>query len=247
LRDACRPARVAAEPRPVTAVAVPPPDATEAQVKDILAQAGLPIPESTMVSNSSEAHEAVLAVGGRAVFKAVVPGLLHKSDAGGVVIDVVQDGAAAAFEQCAALGGEVLVERFVPGGVEVLVSVSPSPLGRVVTVGVGGVLTEVMADVAVTLAPVSGEDIEELLDRTRVGTLLAGVRGGVPADRAALVSVIERVAQTVAQWPQDMELELNPVSVLADGCWILDAVAHCPTFLDSTNDRGDAPQGEGEN
>lgn len=245
LRDACRPARVATTTRPGAGASVPPPDATEAQVKAILAQAGLPIPESTMVSNSGEAHEAVRAVGGRAVFKAVVPGLLHKSDAGGVVIDVDEAGAAAAFEQCAALGGDVLVERFVPGGVEVLVSVSPSPLGRVLTVGVGGVLTEVMADVAVTLAPVSSQEIEELLDRTRVGTLLAGVRGGAPADRAALVSVIERVVQVAAQWPADMELELNPVTVLADGCWILDAVAHRPSSHDVADDRGDAPRGEG--
>jgi len=247
LRDACRPGRATESLGLVSEVAVPASNATEAQVKEILATAGLPIPESMLVSNAAEAQQAVLDVGGRSVFKAVVPGLLHKSDAGGVVIDVEQAGAEAAFDQCAALGGEVLVERFVPGGVEVLVSVSPSPLGRVITVGVGGVLTEVMADVAVTLAPVSGEDIEELLGRTRVGTLLAGVRGGVPADRAALVSVIERVAQTVAQWPEDMELELNPVTVLADGCWILDAVAHRPSSLDSTNDRGETPQGEGEN
>ena len=247
LRDACRPGRATGSLGLVAEVAVPASNATEAQVKEILATAGLPIPESMLVANAAEAQQAVVAVGGRSVFKAVVPGLLHKSDAGGVVIDVEPAGAEAAFDQCAALGGEVLVERFVPGGVEVLVSVSPSPLGRVITVGVGGVLTEVMADVAVTLTPVGSEDIEELLDRTRVGTLLAGVRGGAPADRAALVSVVERVAQTVAQWPEDMELELNPVTVLADGCWILDAVAHRPTSLDSTNDRGETPQGEGEN
>jgi len=160
------------------------------------------------------------------VLKAVVPGLLHKSDAGGVVVDVGPDRADAAFDQCAALGGEVLVERFVPGGVEVLVGVTPSPMGRVLTVGVGGVLTEVVSEVAVTLLPATSQDIDDLLDRTRLGRLLAGVRGAAPADRAALVETIGALVDAVSTWPQDMEIELNPVTVLKSGCWILDAVVH---------------------
>jgi len=224
LRDARGP--VASETIALYPVApVPPDNATEDQVKGALSQAGLPVPESILVDDAGAARAAVQRVGGRAVFKAVVPGLLHKSDAGGVVLDVDEAQSDSAFEACANLGGTVLVERFVPGGVEVLVGITTSPLGRVLTVGVGGVLTEIVADVAVTLLPVTPDEIETLLDRTAVGRLLGGVRGAAPADRAALVELIARFSDAVRDWPIE-EIELNPVTVLAEGCWILDAVAH---------------------
>lgn len=231
LRDACRgplgevPGRTSADAKSV-GVPVPEPSATEDQVKARLAEAGLPIPSSRLVVDPSDASEAVIAMGGRGVFKAVVPGLLHKSDAGGVIVDVAPDAATDAFERCAALGGEVLVEQFIPGGVEVLVGITPSPMGRVLTVGVGGVLTEVVADVAVTLLPATESDIDALLDKTRVGTLLSGVRGSPPADRKALVRTIARLIDAIDGWPLDVEIELNPITVLTDGCWILDAVVH---------------------
>ena len=227
LRDACRqPAHVPQSHGRADAAAVPADGATEDQVKSILAEAGLPVPASRGVTDGLDAEQAVADMGGRAVFKAVVPGLLHKSDAGGVIVDVPPDRAALSYEQCAALGGQVLVEQFVPGGVEVLVGITPSPMGRVLTVGVGGVLTEVVADVAVTLLPATEQDIDALLDRTRVGSLLAGVRGAAPADRRALVATIFRLVNATATWPGDVEIELNPVTVLTDGCWILDAVVH---------------------
>lgn len=227
LRDASRgPAATVADRAGAAGVPAPPPSATEDQIKALLGSGGLPIPASTLVSNAADAASAVAEMGGRAVFKAVVPGLLHKSDAGGVIVDVAPDGAAAAFDRCAALGGEVLVEQFIPGGVEVLVGITPSPVGRVVTVGVGGILTELVADVAVALAPVSEADVESLLDQTRVGRLLAGVRGAPPADRAALVRTIVQLVDLTDEWPEDLEVELNPVTVLEQGCWILDAVVH---------------------
>jgi acyl-CoA synthetase (NDP forming) len=226
LRDACRgPIEVKATATGAD-VPAPPESATEDQVKAALAAGGLRIPASVLVADEQAAADAVMSMGGRGVFKAVVPGLLHKSDAGGVIVDVDVQGAASAFDRCAALGGEVLVEQFVPGGVEVLVGITPSPMGRVLTVGVGGVLTELVADVAVTLLPASDQQIDDLLDRTRVGPLLAGMRGAPAADRAALVRTISTLASATTAWPSNMEIELNPVTVLADGCWILDAVAH---------------------
>lgn len=234
LRDACRRPSLATNIHDHVAdqvyAPVPPESATEDQLKAILTDVGLPVPRSTVVADAASAREAVTAMGGRAVVKAVVPGLLHKSDAGGVVVDVNPEQASSAFAQCAALGGEVLVEQFIPGGVEVLVGITPSsmgePMNRVLTVGVGGVLTEIVSDVAVTLLPASMEEIDSLLDRTRVGRLLSGVRGAPAADRRSLVRTIARLAEATSHWPTEMEIELNPVTVLPDGCWILDAVTH---------------------
>jgi hypothetical protein len=149
---------------------------------------------------------------------------LHKSDAGGVALDVTADNIDEVFERLSALGGRVLVERFVPGGTEVIVGVTPSPLGPVLTVGVGGVLTELVADAAVRLLPVTTDDIEEMIDSTVLGRLLSGVRGAPPGDRAAVVDLVAAIADGVRSWPTGFELDLNPVTVVADGCWILDAM-----------------------
>ncbi|WP_202865376.1 acetate--CoA ligase family protein [Ornithinimicrobium sufpigmenti] len=203
----------------------------ESSLKQALAQAGLPVPVGRLVGDRDDALAAVEQAGGRTVFKAVVPGLLHKSEAGGVVLDVTADRAAEVYDRLAALRGpdgstgQVLVEEMVPDGVEVLVGSADTPLGRILTVGVGGVLTEIVADVALRLLPVDRQDVEEMIDETRLAMLLGGVRGRPPADRAALVDTIVRLADLAATLPADAELDLNPITVLAegDGVRILDA------------------------
>ena len=226
--------RYAATSAPIDAVRpaeAPPAGATEQEVKELLAAAGIPVPGGRVATSAEDAREAVAEVGGRAVLKAVVPGLLHKSDAGGVVVDVTAEDAAATWEKVAALGGEVLVEELVPGGVEALVGVSPSPLGPVLALGIGGVLTEVLHDVALRLLPVDKVDVEAMVDETRLGALLSGVRGAAPADREALVETVLRVCELAAGWPAGFELDLNPVTVLAagNGVRVLDAAYVAPT------------------
>ncbi|WP_404388963.1 acetate--CoA ligase family protein [Humibacillus xanthopallidus] len=209
----------------------PPHGASEQDVKDLLAAAGIPVPTGRFVDRADDAAQAVEECGGAAVFKAVVPGLVHKSDAGGVVVGVTPDRAAAAYEQVAGLGGRVWAEELVGGGVEALVGCAPSPLGPVLTVGVGGVLTEVFNDVALRLLPVTAADVEQMVDETRLSTLLAGVRGAAPADRAALVETVCRLAGIVGSWPSGFELDLNPVTVLPQGhgVRVLDAAYIAPT------------------
>ena len=209
---------------------VPSAGASEREMKDLLAAAGIPVPGGRIAHSAQDAVDAVAEVGGLAVLKAVVPGLLHKSDAGGVIVGVTAEDAGGAWEKVASLGGEVLVEEMVPAGVEALVGLSPSPLGPVLTVGVGGVLTEVLHDVALRVLPVGRDDVEAMLDETRLGTLLAGVRGAAPADRDALVETVLRVCEVARGWPPGFELDLNPVTALAagSGVRVLDAAYIAP-------------------
>lgn len=210
----------------------------EHALKTLLRGAGLPVPVGRIVTSADDAVAAVAEAGGRAVAKAVVPGLLHKSDAGGVVLDVTPERAAQVHDRLAALGGQVLVEEMVPGGVEALVGSTDTPLGRIISVGVGGVLTEVVADVALRLLPIGRADVEEMLDETRLGRLLAGVRGQGSADRGALVEAVLGIADLAAELPAGAELDLNPVTVLADGqgCRILDAALALSDALPETGD-----------
>lgn len=207
------------EPRAQASVVVPAPapGAGEQELKALLAGAGLAVPTGRVVDDAGQARACVEQVGGLAVLKAVVPGLVHKTEAGGVCLDVTADTAAETFTRLAALGGQVLVEEMVGSGVEALVGIAASPLGPVLTVGPGGVLTELLDDVALRLLPVTRSDVEQMLDETRLALLLAGVRGSAPADRAALVDTILRVADMVSSWPAGFELDLNPVTVLQPG------------------------------
>jgi len=208
---------------PPVSPATPPRGATEVELKELLATAGLPVPRGRLAADPADAAAAVAEVGRRAVLKAVVPGLVHKTEAGAVVLDVTSETAAAAYHRLAALGGAVLVEEMVSGGVELLVGVAPSPLGPALTVGAGGVLTEVLDDVAVRLLPVTAEDAREMLAELRAAAQLRGVRGRPPADVDALVDLVARLSDLVAGWPPGFELDLNPVVALPAGARVLDA------------------------
>ncbi|HEX5968911.1 MAG TPA: acetate--CoA ligase family protein, partial [Intrasporangium sp.] len=147
-----------------------------------------------------------------------------------VIVGVTPESAASVFARVEELGGGVWVEEQFDGGIEALVGFAPSPLGTVLTVGVGGVLTEVVADVALRVLPVSRDEIDVMLDETRLGVMLAGVRGAPEADREVLVDVVAQLCDVVDGWPSGFELDLNPVTVLprGRGVRVLDAAYVAP-------------------
>jgi len=160
------------------------------------------------------------------VAKAIAPGLLHKSDVGGVILGLDSAAAvAAAVETLAARVAaaghrleRVLLQREVAGGIEALVGVTTDPtFGPLVVCGLGGVLVELLRDVTHHLVPVTDVDAAEMLARLRTARLLDGYRGSPPGDRAALIEVIQRVSALVEALPELRELDLNPVKVLPPG------------------------------
>jgi acyl-CoA synthetase (NDP forming) len=185
----------------------------EAALKGLLAARGIRVPRGRVITDAGQANDAVRDVGGRAVLKAVVPGLVHKSAVGGVRLDITPERAEAAARDLLGIDNAtgVLVEEQISDGVEVLVGIAPTPLGPALTVGCGGVLTELLDDAAVRLLPVSDEDIRDALSQTRVATLLA-------SNTDALVGVIRHVAH---DWRGT--LDLNPVVVTATEAVVLDA------------------------
>ncbi|MEU3064558.1 acetate--CoA ligase family protein [Streptomyces subrutilus] len=197
--------------------------ATEPELKRLLADAGITVPRGRTVTDAEDAVRAVRELGGPAVAKAVVPGLLHKSEAGGVLVGVTEAEAPGAYAKLAALGGAVLFEELAPEGVEVLVGARSTALGTVLTVGLGGVFTELLDDVSHRLLPLAPGDAESMIGELRGAALLRGARGRAAADEAALARVLEGVAGLVASWPGAFELDLNPVRVLPEGAIVLDA------------------------
>jgi len=200
-------------------------DTSEHELKEIWRKSSISVPESIVINSPSEAVDAVRSVGGRAVMKIILPGLLHKSDAGGVLLDITEERAESSAQVLMKLGAgaRILVERFVPKGIEALVGITTSPLGKVLTIGVGGLLTEVIKDSSLRILPVTESDVEEMIDETRLGQLIAGVRGAKPVDRKAFVETVLRITDVTMDWESGFELDINPVAITSDGAWVLDS------------------------
>lgn len=196
-------------------------------VSTILELVGLPlVPARTSAPEPDAAARASATLGYPVVLKAVAKGLLHKSDAGGVALglgdaDAVRDAAIRMKAQVEGAHHELsrfVVEREVQGGIECLVGVTTDPaLGPIVVVGLGGVLVEVLSDVALRLPPVTDLDAREMIDSLRGRKLFDGFRGAAPGDRDALADVVCKVSALVEVAPEIVELDLNPVKVLAPG------------------------------
>jgi acetate---CoA ligase (ADP-forming) len=160
------------------------------------------------------------------VAKALSPGLLPGSDLRGVELGLdAPDALAAGVDRLAARLAEhglrldgVLLQREVPGGIDAVVGVTiDRTFGPLVGCGLGGPLVELLGDVSYRVPPVTDGAAEEMLSRLRTARLLSGYRGGPPADRAALVSLIQRVSALAEIVPELVELELGPVKVLPPG------------------------------
>jgi acyl-CoA synthetase (NDP forming) len=207
---------------------------TEPELKEMLAAAGLPVPVGRLVTDAADAVAVVSEIGGPAVFKAVVPGLIHKTEAGGVALGVTVESAPAAFDRMAALGGRVYVEEMVTGGAEVLVGVASTPLGQVITVASGGLLTEVIDDAVFRLLPIARADAVDMLAELRGASVLHGARGSAPLDVEGLAGLLVEVGRLAADLPPDADLDLNPVMVLPHRVVILDVALTAAPFTEQS-------------
>ncbi|HAA03873.1 MAG TPA: acetyl-CoA synthetase [Syntrophobacteraceae bacterium] len=167
------------------------------------------------------------------VLKVVSPQWLHKSDLGGVRLNIRNnDELRIAFEELLSLfrrqtpSGElqgILVQKQV-SGVEILMGIKRDPqLGPVVVVGMGGIYTEVFRDVARGLAPLDASDARQMLRSLRIYPILSGTRGQKGADLEALTRNLVGLSQLALDCPQISELDLNPVMADHTGCWCVDA------------------------
>ncbi|MEV6583175.1 acetate--CoA ligase family protein [Streptomyces sp. NPDC051582] len=198
-------------------------------VRALLDSAGVPFPPAREITDEAGLLAAAAEFEGPYVLKALH--LLHKSDAGGVVLRLADaDALLTAYRDMhARLGASsysVEAMADLTDGIELIVGVNRDPrFGPVAMVGLGGVLTETLRDVAFSLAPVPARRAEELLRGLRTAALLAGVRGRPAVDVAAAAAVIERVTTVAAAHPEIAELEVNPLLVRPDGAVALDARA----------------------
>lgn len=201
---------------------------TEPEALRLLAGAGIPVVPGRLVTSAAGAAEAAAALGGRVALKIVAAGIVHKTEAGGVALNVAPAAAAEAYAALvdrvraqrpdAAVDG-VLVSPMAADGVEMILGVQHDPVfGPVVMLGLGGILAEVFRDVAFRAAPFDAEEARRMIDGLRGRALLDGVRGAPPSDVDALAEAASRLSVFAASQAGRIEsIDLNPVRVLPRG------------------------------
>ena len=188
---------------------------------------GISLTELTPVASEDAAAAAV--AGGPVVLKADVDGLVHKTDAGAVQLDLrTEADARAAYRLLASRFGDrlrrILVQPMITGGTELIIRVADDHMfGPLVVFGLGGVATKVHGDHAARLTPLTDTDADELIHSIRSAPLLLGLRGAAAADLDALRDMLLRVARLADDLPEITDLELNPVIARPDGVFAVDA------------------------
>ena len=185
---------------------------------------------STVIAPTEDNAVTLAAQAGYPVaLKAEVPGLTHKTDAGAVLLDLrteagVRSGYRRLADRFGARLAGVVVQPMITGGTEVMIGVKDDQMfGPLVVFGLGGVATEVLADHAARLAPLTEADADTLINSIRSAPLLHGHRGAPAADLAALRDVLLRVSRLTDDLPEITELDLNPVIARPDSAIAVDA------------------------
>jgi len=192
-----------------------------ASARDLLTAYGIPLVPERLATTAKEAVAAAHELGFPVVVKTAAAGV-HKTESGGVALDLAGDNdVRAAAER---IGGPLLVQPMIGGGVELLAGVVQDPVfGPLVAFGPGGVFAELIGGAEFRIAPLTDIDAEELVKGGKAGRLVRGFRGAPPADANALVDLVQRLSQLTQDVPELSELDLNPVLALPDGCVAVDA------------------------
>jgi 4-hydroxybutyrate---CoA ligase (ADP-forming) len=211
------------------------PNLLEEEGQEVLKAYGLPLPTSALAKDEAEAVKIANKIGYPVVMKIASPQIIHKSDAGGVKVNLTNDKEvkdafkkivknAKKYDKNAEIKGVLIVEM-VKGGKEMIIGSKLEPgFGPVIMLGMGGIYVEVLKDVTFKLAPVTTREADDMISEIKTQKLLQGVRGEKPSDIAKLSECIQRLSQLVTDFKEIKELDMNPVLVMdkGKGCKILD-------------------------
>jgi acetyltransferase len=204
------------------------------EAMDLLDAYGIPTPEGEIISDKQAAVEAAERIEGNVVMKIVSPDILHKSDIGGVEVNVPVEEVASTYEDLISrarnyqpdatiLGVQVQEMLDLETGTETIVGMNRDPqFGPLVMFGLGGIFVEVLEDATFRVAPVSESEATEMLDEIDSAPLLRGARGRDPVDQDAIVEAVQRLSQLVMDFPAILELDINPLVASPDGVSAVD-------------------------
>lgn len=200
----------------------------EAQALAILEAYKFPLLKTARAVNAAEAAQLVTQMGGKFAMKIVSPDILHKSDVGGVMLNIDAENVTTKFAEMIAkvsgnkptakLEGVLLMEMAPASGVELILGANKVPgLGTMIMFGLGGIYVEVFKDVNFAFSPMNEHDVIHMIESLRSSAIFDGVRGQAAIDRAKLIESIGRLSQLVTDFPEIVELDINPLLALPQG------------------------------
>lgn len=206
----------------------------ETEAKEICAEYGMPVPPFEVAKSAEEALDTANRLGCPVVLKIVSKDILHKTEAGGVLLNIrtpsdAEQGFSKVLENARQYNSEaqiegVLIQRIVPQGTEVIIGALMDPhFGQTLMFGLGGVFVEILKDVTFRIAPIEERDARQMIHEINAYPILRGYRGQPPADEETLVRTILRASDLVMENPEINQMDLNPVMVYDKGANIVDA------------------------
>lgn len=207
---------------------------TEVEAKAVLKAAGIGVAETRLAKSRSEAIAIAKELGFPIVLKVVSPQILHKSDVGGVKLNLANaDDVAAAYDEIMAKVSQrepeaviqgVAVQKMARPGTEVIVGVSKDEkFGPVLMFGLGGIFVEIMKDVSFRLVPIARRDAKQMVREIKGYPLLNGYRGQEPANVELLEDILQKVSELAERHGEIKEMDLNPIFAYSDGAMVVDA------------------------
>ncbi len=200
----------------------------DAEAREVLEAYGVPLPKAGLATTADEAVQLAESIGYPVVMKIASPDILHKSDIGGIKLNIMSASEVRdAFDLLIYRGRRYMpdaniwgcqVQQMVKGGREVIIGVNRDPqFGPLLMFGLGGIYVEALKDVTFRVAPIDRREATEMLSEIRAYKLLRGVRGEKPADQPAIVDTLLRISQLVTDFPEIVELDINPLMVFEQG------------------------------
>ncbi|NMB79686.1 MAG: CoA-binding protein [Methanomicrobiales archaeon] len=207
---------------------------SEAEGYELLKKAGVPVPAYRIAHTADEAVSFAEQIGYPVVLKIISPQVVHKSDAGGVQANLRSKGevqkayeaiirGAQEYNNAAVIEG-IMVEQMLPKGLEIIIGGREDPtFGKIITVGMGGTLVELLKDVSIRVLPITREDIAAMLAELQGYRLIEGFRNEPARDREALITLIDTIARFFIAHDEIVEFDINPVFLYEKGVSVVDA------------------------
>jgi acyl-CoA synthetase (NDP forming) len=206
----------------------------EHEAKMLLSLYDVPITKIELAKTEDAAVASAIKIGFPIVLKIVSPQVLHKSDAGGVVVGVNDEkGIREGYQKIisnikknvptAVIDG-ILVQEMAPKGTEIIIGSTVDPtFGPTIMFGLGGIFVEILKDVSFRLAPITKDDAWEMLDEIKAKKILDGARGMPKADKETIVATLLSISKMLMECPEIQELDMNPLIVYEKGARAVDA------------------------
>ncbi len=206
----------------------------ENEAKAICMEYQIPVTTFKLSKNEKEAADFAEKIGFPVVLKIVSPDIIHKSDAGGVIINLMNTievknayrkilENAKKYDRAAKIVG-VLVQEMAPQSTEVIVGAIKDPqFGQTLMFGLGGIFVEILKDVTFRVAPITRKDAQEMIIKVKAYPLLTGYRKTPPADLDAIINVLMNISKLIMEYPEIKEIDLNPIMSYEKGAKTVDA------------------------